>query len=178
MVFPHQMPDIWKLVCKTFTDSGFGFAKIQLDIMKNFVDKHPSWRDQVCTSMSKWKNSTTAGAGGGGGGGGAASCWINSRVDFALLFVFPVPGRGGRCAGWGDVPPGPVIQHSQYQPLHLIGTRDQEGARLVAVNTLSSRSMEVLAIMTLFIFKRIILIFEIKSNISFTDKNNINFVLY
>ena len=95
MVFPHQMPDIWKLVCKTFTDSGFGFAKIQLDIMKNFVDKHPSWRDQVCTSMSKWKNSTTAGAGGGGGGGGAASCWINSRVDFALLFVFPVPGGGG-----------------------------------------------------------------------------------
>ena len=36
----------------------------------------------------------------------------------------------------------------------------------------------MLAIMTLFIFKRIILIFEIKSNISFTDKNNINFVLY
>ena len=86
--------------------------------------------------------------------------------------------EGGGGVRGGDVPPGPVIQHSQYQPLHLIGTRDQEGARLVAVNTLSSRSMEVLAIMTLFIFKRIILIFEIKSNISFTDKNNINFVLY
>ena len=91
------------------------------------------------------------GGGGRGAGGGVGGCPARSG-DSTLSISDPTSdwnqGPGGR--GW--------FQQTRSSPV--------------------PRSVEVLAIMTLFIFKRIILIFEIKSNISFTDKNNINFVLY